>query len=103
MFQNSDHGVENLLSFKYLVEGLAVQQLTRIAVLFPETGLLNLENLRLFSYKEIRAATNNFDRRNKLGRGGFGTVYKVLRPGYFMCGFFANLNCKQILLPRVTV
>ncbi|RLM77890.1 hypothetical protein C2845_PM12G21630 [Panicum miliaceum] len=39
-------------------------------------GLLNLENLRLFSYKEIRAATNNFDRRNKLGRGGFGTVYK---------------------------
>jgi len=39
-------------------------------------GLLNLENLRLFSYKEIRAATNNFDRSNKLGRGGFGTVYK---------------------------
>ncbi|KAF8692956.1 hypothetical protein HU200_039318 [Digitaria exilis] len=39
-------------------------------------GLLNLENLRLFSYKEIRAATNNFDQRNKLGRGGFGTVYK---------------------------
>ncbi|KAF8768823.1 hypothetical protein HU200_007386 [Digitaria exilis] len=39
-------------------------------------GVLNLENLRLFSYKEIRAATNNFDQRNKLGRGGFGTVYK---------------------------
>jgi len=39
-------------------------------------GLRNLENLRLFSYKEIRAATNNFDRSNKLGRGGFGTVYK---------------------------
>ncbi|RCV07485.1 hypothetical protein SEVIR_1G252900v4 [Setaria viridis] len=39
-------------------------------------GLLCLENLRLFSYKEIRAATNNFDKSNKLGRGGFGTVYK---------------------------
>ncbi|CAN6279325.1 unnamed protein product [Urochloa humidicola] len=39
-------------------------------------GLLNMENLHLFSYKEIRAATNNFDQSNKLGRGGFGTVYK---------------------------
>ncbi|CAL4886486.1 unnamed protein product [Urochloa decumbens] len=39
-------------------------------------GLLNRENLRLFSYKEIRAATNNFAHSNKLGRGGFGTVYK---------------------------
>ncbi|KAL6633899.1 hypothetical protein ACP70R_026570 [Stipagrostis hirtigluma subsp. patula] len=39
-------------------------------------GLLNIENLRLFSYKEIRAATSNFDHSNKLGQGGFGTVYK---------------------------
>lgn len=35
-----------------------------------------MENLRLFSYREIRTATNNFDPSNKLGRGGFGTVYK---------------------------
>lgn len=39
-------------------------------------GLSSMENLRLFSYKDIRAATNNFHQRNKLGRGGFGTVYK---------------------------
>ncbi|XP_066324344.1 uncharacterized protein [Miscanthus floridulus] len=45
-------------------------------------ALLGVENLRLFSYGEIRAATNNFDQSNKLGRGGFGTVYKgVLRDG----------------------
>ncbi|CAD6243329.1 unnamed protein product [Miscanthus lutarioriparius] len=45
-------------------------------------ALLGMENLRLFSYGEIRAATNNFDQSNKLGRGGFGTVYKgVLRDG----------------------
>ncbi|XBI47450.1 hypothetical protein VPH35_111393 [Triticum aestivum] len=39
-------------------------------------GLLRTTNIHLFSYKEIRRATNNFHRSNKLGRGGFGTVYK---------------------------
>ncbi|XP_044954530.1 cold-responsive protein kinase 1-like isoform X1 [Hordeum vulgare subsp. vulgare] len=41
-------------------------------------GLLRTTNIHLFSYKEIRRATNSFDHGNKLGRGGFGTVYKVL-------------------------
>ncbi|KAM3226326.1 hypothetical protein ACQJBY_058788 [Aegilops geniculata] len=39
-------------------------------------GLLRTTNIHLFSYKEIRRATNNFHHGNKLGRGGFGTVYK---------------------------
>ncbi|XP_022848191.1 putative serine/threonine-protein kinase isoform X1 [Olea europaea var. sylvestris] len=29
-----------------------------------------------FSYNELRIATENFHQRNKIGRGGFGTVYK---------------------------
>ncbi|KAG0571063.1 hypothetical protein KC19_6G208300 [Ceratodon purpureus] len=30
----------------------------------------------LYSYKEIKLATKNFDKRNKVGEGGFGVVYK---------------------------
>ncbi|CAI9783863.1 unnamed protein product [Fraxinus pennsylvanica] len=35
-----------------------------------------------FSYNELRIATDNFHQRNKIGRGGFGTVYKgILKNG----------------------
>ncbi|XP_073109072.1 probable LRR receptor-like serine/threonine-protein kinase At1g53440 isoform X1 [Elaeis guineensis] len=33
-----------------------------------------------FSLKQIKAATNNFDRANKIGEGGFGPVYKGVVP-----------------------
>ena len=31
-----------------------------------------------FTLRQIKAATNNFDVANKIGEGGFGSVYKVL-------------------------
>jgi len=31
----------------------------------------------LFTLRQIKAATNNFDFSNKIGEGGFGPVYKV--------------------------
>ncbi|GAB2273725.1 Probable serine/threonine-protein kinase pbl19 [Dionaea muscipula] len=33
-------------------------------------------NLRVFSYSELREATNDFNRLLRIGQGGFGTVYK---------------------------
>ncbi|CAL5346238.1 unnamed protein product [Camellia sinensis] len=30
----------------------------------------------LFTFRQIKAATNNFDNNNKIGEGGFGSVYK---------------------------
>ena len=30
-----------------------------------------------FTYRQIKAATNNFNATNKIGEGGFGSVYKV--------------------------
>ncbi|KAI5331149.1 PREDICTED: putative serine/threonine- [Prunus dulcis] len=35
-----------------------------------------LENIKTFSYNELRLATDDFHSSNKIGRGGFGTVYK---------------------------
>lgn len=34
-------------------------------------------NLPFFSFRTITAATRNFSNENKLGQGGFGSVYKV--------------------------
>lgn len=36
-------------------------------------------DLPIFELRTIAAATNNFSFNNKLGEGGFGSVYKVFR------------------------
>ncbi|KAM5586218.1 cold-responsive protein kinase 1-like [Rosa sericea] len=35
-----------------------------------------ISNLKLYSYKELQNATENFSEENKIGQGGFGSVYK---------------------------
>ncbi|KAF3967072.1 hypothetical protein CMV_008886 [Castanea mollissima] len=43
----------------------------------PDLKGLDLQT-GLFTLRQIRAATNNFDASNKVGEGGFGSVYKGL-------------------------
>ncbi|XP_050219786.1 cold-responsive protein kinase 1-like [Mercurialis annua] len=41
-----------------------------------------IQNTHLYTYKELRVATENFSPGNKIGQGGFGSVYKgTLRDG----------------------
>jgi hypothetical protein len=40
--------------------------------------LTGIKNFNLYTYKELRDATNDFSPASKIGEGGFGSVYKVI-------------------------
>lgn len=42
-----------------------------------EFGDMDLQT-GIFTLRQIKAATKNFEAENKLGEGGFGAVYKVI-------------------------
>lgn len=37
-----------------------------------------VQNVIFYSYKELHIATEGFSDSNKIGEGGFGSVYKVV-------------------------
>lgn len=37
----------------------------------------SIQDTKLYTYKELKVATNDFSKSNKVGEGGFGYVYKV--------------------------
>ncbi|XP_059444394.1 cold-responsive protein kinase 1-like isoform X2 [Corylus avellana] len=39
-------------------------------------GVEGIENVNLYTYQELRVATNDFSPSSKIGEGGFGSVYK---------------------------
>ena len=39
---------------------------------------VKFQELQLFGFEKLATATNNFHPTNKLGKGGFGIVYKVM-------------------------
>lgn len=41
------------------------------------TELSGIHDVKLYTYKELKMATEDFDLANKIGEGGFGSVYKV--------------------------
>lgn len=47
-----------------------------LGYLLIKLGLQFLQNVHAFTYKELKVATNDFHPSNKIGEGGFGSVYK---------------------------
>lgn len=43
------------------------------------TEFSGIHNVRLYTYKELRMATEDFSPANKIGEGGFGSVFKVIQ------------------------
>jgi len=68
------------------------------------------QNTCSYTYRELQMATDNFNPANKVGEGGFGSVYKVILHAY---GFVNNLlgdsegfnalllNCSLIWIPVI--
>lgn len=56
-----------------------------------QSGESNMDDIELplFDFSTITMATNNFSEENKLGQGGFGSVYKV--------SSFNRCRLKQVL------
>lgn len=44
---------------------------------FAATDISDIQNINIYAYKELRIATEGFSPANKIGQGGFGSVYKV--------------------------
>lgn len=59
-------------------------------------GFSRVKRIRLYSIDDIRSATNNFHPSNKIGRGGFGIVYKgTLRNGTVVAAKVLSADSRQ--------
>ncbi|KAM0063387.1 putative protein kinase RLK-Pelle-DLSV family [Helianthus debilis subsp. tardiflorus] len=69
--------------------------------------LLDVENMRAYTYKDLRVATQDFSPENKIGQGGFGSVYKgALKDGLLVAIKVLSASSSQGLkefLTEITV
>ncbi|XP_076940590.1 cold-responsive protein kinase 1-like [Bidens hawaiensis] len=69
--------------------------------------LLDVENMRFYSYKDLQVATGNYRPENKIGQGGFGSVYKgTLKDGLVVAIKVLSADSRQGLrefLNEITV
>ncbi|XP_074567193.1 putative LRR receptor-like serine/threonine-protein kinase At1g07650 [Curcuma longa] len=65
------------LVFLIVLFTLGIWRKKRQNILYKELGALDLQT-GCFTLRQIKAATKNFDSANKIGEGGFGSVYKGL-------------------------
>lgn len=66
-----------------------------------EFNLLSSQELPFMELATIRAATNDFSESNKLGHGGFGTVYKVT-PVLFLLFKFSFRDPHDFLMCEIS-
>lgn len=66
----------NTLKFTRNIDTVETSDTPREA--FQGTKHLEPADLPIYDFDTILIATNNFSITNKLGQGGFGTVYKVI-------------------------
>ena len=45
---------------------------------YAATDVSEIQNVNIYTYRELRIATEGFSNANKIGQGGFGVVYKVI-------------------------
>ncbi|XP_047260021.1 putative serine/threonine-protein kinase, partial [Capsicum annuum] len=61
-----------------------------------ETGGERIQKFSVFSYKELKAATDGFRASSRIGEGGFGSVYK----GRLEDGSFVAVKVLSVELER---
>ncbi|XP_074272037.1 uncharacterized protein LOC141595959 isoform X2 [Silene latifolia] len=59
-----------------VVKGFLSERSGELANVCLMAILKGAENIKFYTDKELRSATANFNQHNKIGEGGFGSVYK---------------------------
>lgn len=74
-----------------------------------QTEIAAIDNVKIYKYREIRQATDDFSAENKIGEGGFGSVYKVNETTRLLNLLFHIFSSsflifgKQISMPRAVL